>query len=431
VSALAVVTSLALAAGAEGKCVDGLGLPDGVLEWNRAYLPESTPNALEEVKLLARNQLVERLCAGGECEPIKARIIDYKQNAAGGFACAIAAIKREDVEGWREGLTAATVPTQFSEVLIDLFGEPARPGEANAPKAPKGKKAPAPPLKVAVVVGNIEDNNVKGSRRSLWIAAHMEAALAVHGLQVVSAPPGWSGAAVPQGATAMLTGAVLSRREKTRQVFDVTWRADYPDGRSKTSVRMSMLEAIAPPGGAPAEKLATTQVVKLELDDQARLHGAMCNGQRTHLRIKSTEDRCVLVFDTFGNKAMLIFPNEFRADCMVRKGEELNLAGDEGFAVMLAPPIEVEDFVVIAAPSRDALPRVLKDLTGTCLLTKPQLDTVAFKSLEGVDRSQLNFRVLKSSDEACATVEKPDPELFKQAELQLKNLTRCKAEGAR
>jgi hypothetical protein len=322
-------------------------------------------------------------------------------------------------------LTAADVPTRFAAVLTELFGPPAQPGEAVAPQ-PTGKKAP---LKVAVVVGNIEDNNVKGSRRALWIAAHMESALARHGLQVLRTPQGWSGATVPPGATAMLTGVVLSRREKTRQVFDVTWRADYPDGRSKTSVRMSMLEEVAPPGGVPGVKLATTPVVQVSLDSQANLHGAMCNGQRTQLRISATEDRCVLVFDRFGGKATLIFPNEVRADCMVRKGEELKAAGDEGFAVLLDPTFEVEEFVVIAAPSRDALPSVLKGLTGTCLLTTPQLKAIAAQKLEGLDRSQLSFRVLKSSDEDCASFPKPDPELFKQAELQMKHLVKCMPGG--
>ncbi len=417
-SALAVVTSLALAAGGEGRCVDGLSLPDGVYEYVRAYLPESAPNALEEVKLLARRQLLEKLCTGGDCEPIKARITDFKQNAAGGFACALAAIPRQDVEVWREELTAADVPTRFAAVLTELFGPPAQPGEAVAPQ-PTGKKGPAAPLKVAVVVGNIEDNNVKGSRRALWIAAHMESALARHGLQVLSTPQGWSGATVPPGATAMLTGVVLSRREKTRQVFDVTWRADYPDGRSKTSVRMSMLEEVAPPGGVPGVKLATTPVVQVSLDSQANLHGAMCNGQRTQLRISATEDRCVLVFDRFGGKATLIFPNEVRADCMVRTGEELKAAGDEGFAVLLDPTFEVEEFVVIAAPSRDALPSALK----------AQLKAIAAQKLEGLDRSQLSFRVLKSSDEDCASFPKPDPELFKQAELQMKHLVKCRPRG--
>ena len=311
--------------------------------------------------------------------------------------------------------------------MNELFPQPAADAGVVTKKA-KGK--PKEELKVAVIVGNVKDEGALGSQRALWIARKMEAALSAANIMQVTPPQGWSGQGVPPNATSALVGDVLTREEKGRKYVDVTWAAFFPDGRSKTSTYVSMLASVAPKGPQPVEKVAVTDVVSVELEDQATHHGAMCNGQKTQLYISAKEDRCVLIFDVYGElsaeKGSLIFPNEVRQDCMVRKGEKLKAAGDEGFAVMLDPKFETERFIVIAAPSRAELPPALKRLTGSCALTKTQLALIKDKALIA-DRAEQSFRVLRATDANCDSVPKPSAEQFEQAEKDQKGLAVCKA----
>lgn len=384
-------------------------------------------DALEAAKLEARRQLRENLCTGSDCEGLDQRIRDWVITEQDDKACATVVIEESELKAWQNEFTAARVDDQFRAVVNELFPQPAADAGVVTKKA-KGK--PKEELKVAVIVGNVKDEGALGSQRALWIARKMEAALSAANITQVTPPQGWSGQGVPPNATSALFGDVLTREEKGRKYVDVTWTAFFPDGRSKTSTYVSMLASVAPKGPQPVEKVAITDVVSVELEDQATHHGAMCNGQKTQLYISAKEDRCVLIFDVYGElnaeKGSLIFPNEVRQDCMVRKGEKLKAAGDEGFAVMLDPKFETERFIVIAAPSRAELPPALKRLTGSCALTKTQLALIKDKALVA-DRAEQSFRVLRASDPNCDSVPVPSDEQFEQAEKDQKGLAVCKA----
>ncbi|MDP1917387.1 MAG: hypothetical protein Q8L14_14195 [Myxococcales bacterium] len=414
--------------GAEPPQCTGRQVPPIGYRQKTVLMPKGGPDAIEAAKLEARRQLRENLCSGSDCDGLDQRIIDWVLTEQGENACATVVIEETDFKAWMAEFTAAKVDDQFRAVVRELFGQPA----ADAGVQTKGKKPKSTEkeLKVAVVVGNVKDDGALGSQRALWIARRMEAALAEAAITQVTPPEGWSGRGVPPNATSALIGEVLTREEKGRKYLDVTWLAVFPDGRSKTSIYVSMLASVAPKGPQPVEKVPVTDVVAIEIEDQASHHGAMCNGQRTQLYVSTKEDRCVLIFDVFGDpgaeKGLLIFPNEVRADCMVRKGERLKAAGDEGFVVTLDPKFETERFLVIAAPTRAEFPPALKKLSGTCAVTSAQLSVIKNKSLS-VDRAEQSFRVLPANAPDCVELPKADAVTFKQAEQDLKRLAVCKA----
>ncbi len=412
--------------GAEPPQCTGRQVPPIGYRQKTVLMPKGGAEELEAAKLEARRQLREQLCTGSDCEGLDQRIIDWVLVEQGDKACATAVIEEADFKAWQNELTAANVDDQFRAVVRELFPVP----PADAGVAVKGKKLkPKPELKVAVVVGNVKDEGALGSQRAMWIARKMEHALGEAGITRVTPPEGWSGRGVPPNATSALIGDILTREEKGRPHVDVTWTAEFPDGRAKTSPYISMLASVAPKGPTPVEKLPVTSVVTVEIEDQSSHHGAMCNGQRTQLYVSAKEDRCLLVFDVFGQlgaeRGLLIFPNEARPDCTVRKGERLKAAGDEGFAVMLDPKFEAERFIVVAAPSRAELPMSLKSLTGTCMITPAQLAVIKGKGLE-VDRTEQSFRVLPTTDPNCEGMPKADTAMFKQAEQDMKRLAVCK-----
>lgn len=417
---------VALLAAEPPQCT-GKQVPPNGYRQKTVLMPKGGAEVLEAAKLEARRQLREQLCTGSDCEGLDQRIIDWIIAEQGDKACATVVIEETDFKAWLNELTAAKVDDQFKTVVNELFP----PSPADAGVEPKVKKAKGKPeLKVAVIVGNVKDDGALGSQRALWIARKMEAALTERGITQVTPPAGWSGTGVPPNATSTLFGDVLTREEKGRKHVDVTWTAIFPNGTTKTSIYISMLASVAPKGPQPVEKLPVTDMVTVEIEDQASHHGSMCNGQRTQLYVTSKEDRCLLVFDVFGElgaeKGLLIFPNEARQDCTVRKGERLKAAGDEGFAVMLDPKFDAERFIVVAAPSRAELPMAIRKLSGTCLLNPAQLAVIKDKGLT-VDRSEQSFRVLPAKDPHCDGVQTPDPAMFKQAEQDLKKLTVCKA----
>ncbi|MBL8923712.1 MAG: hypothetical protein JNJ54_32960 [Myxococcaceae bacterium] len=419
---------LALLTAEPPQCTGKLVPPNGYRQ-KTVLMPKGGAEALEAAKLEARRQLRENLCTGSDCEGLDQRIIDWVLTEQGDKACATVVIEETDFKAWQNELTAAKVDDQFRVVLRELFPQPAADAGVEVKgKKPKGKKEPE--LKVAVVVGNVKDDGALGSQRALWIARKMEHALSEAGITQVTPPDGWTGRGVPPNASSALIGDVLTREEKGRPHVDITWTAIFPDGRSKASPYISMLASVAPKGPQPVDKLAVTDMVSVEIEDQASHHGAMCNGQRTQLFVSSKEDRCLLVFDVWGDpgaeKGLLIFPNEARTDCTVRMGEKLKAAGDEGFAVMLDPKFETERFIVVAAPSRAELPMALKKLWGTCALSPAQIAVLKDKSL-GVDRAEQSFRVLPAKNPNCGDVPMPDPAMFKQAEQDLKRLAVCKA----
>lgn len=414
--------------GAEPPQCTGRQVPPIGYRQKTVLMRKGGAEELEAAKHEARRQLREQLCTGSDCEGLDQRIIDWVLIEQGDKACATVVIEETDFKAWQNELTAANVDDQFRAVVRELFPlSSADAGVAVKGKKPRGKEKPE--LKVAVVVGNVKDEGAFGSQRAMWIARKMEHALGEAGITQVTPPEGWSGRGVPPNATSALIGDILSREEKGRPQLDVTWTAEFPDGRAKTSTYISMLASVAPRGPAPVEKLPVSAVVTVEIEDQASHHGAMCNGQRTQLYVSAKEDRCLLVFDVFGQlgaeKGLLVFPNEARPDCTVRKGERLKAAGDEGFAVVLDPKFETERFIVVAAPSRAELPMPLKSLTGTCMLTPAQLVVIKDKGLE-VDRAEQSFRVLPTKDPNCEGMPKADAAMFKQAEQDLKRLAVCK-----
>ncbi len=417
---------VSLLAADPAQCV-GKQVPPIGYRQKTVLMPRGGADALEAAKLEARRQLRENLCTGSDCEGLDQRIRDWVIAEQDDKACATVVIEEAELKVWQSEFTSARVDDQFKAVVRELFPQPTADAGVVV-KKPKGK--PKEELKVAVIVGNVKDEGALGSQRALWIAKKMEAALSAANIVQVTAPQGWSGNGVPPNATSALYGDVLTREEQGRKYVDVTWTAFFPDGRSKTSTYVSMLASIAPKGPQPVEKVDITDVVTVELEDQATHHGAMCNGQKTQLYISAKEDRCVLIFDVYGElnaeKGSLIFPNEVRQDCMVRKGEKLKAAGDEGFGVMLDPKFETERFIVIAAPSRGELPPALKRLSGSCALTKAQIALIKDKALVA-DRAEQSFRVLRASDPNCDSVQQPPSDLFKQAEQDQKNLPVCKA----
>lgn len=404
------------------KCQGTLVPPTGYVQ-KVAYVEKSMPDALELAKRRARLQLVQDQCKE-DCAGLEALVRDWKNATDGDVVCAMAVIEQTDLQTWRASLTAAPVDEQFRVVVRELFSDRV---DAGVPLA-KGKKGKAP-LKVAVAVGNVNDDGADGSMRGVWVALKMEAALTNAGIAQVKGPEGWTGKGIPSNATALLQGWILTREELGRRNLDVTWTVIFADGTSKTSTHVSMLATVAPPGPKPVTPLPVVEqpVVQLELADKATGHGGLCNGQKTQLFIKAREDRCVLVFDLFGDKGLLIFPNEARKDCLVRKGETLEASGPEGFAVMLDPNVETERFVAIAAPSREALPAFFRKWLGSCRLDAAQIRAVVLPDLPGVDRIEESFRVLPKSADACALRTEPAPALFKQAEQDLKQLAVCKA----
>ena len=297
-------------------------------------LPEGAGD-VEQVQAQARDQLVDKTCAGAQgcCEALRSRVSPWKTGSNHGKVCAMEVVKTADLQAWRKECTSIT----------GLDGEMLRAAQQLLGGAAASK----------VAVEKVVDDGVPGGRRAEWLRAQMVVALGQAGATVLEVPAGWKGEGLPRGIDLFVRGTATPRAEAQRQVVSVAWQARRKRGRN---VEILAAEAVvfpaaaAPAGGDPFSGLPPRRD-DLYLHLNAPNAGSLCPGQETKLTVYTDKGRYVRVFNVFGaGQAILVWPPEDNPDGEVPRSADLFDFVAEGSGDGAG-----EAFVVIGADSLEGL----------------------------------------------------------------------------
>lgn len=343
-------TSPAIASPAdEWRCGGELVPPTG-WEQETAFAPASAPNAREEAARRATDALARRLCAGSpDCAPLAARVRPWKTGANEKDVCAMAVVKREDLDEWRaRSQSTAAVDGAMLAAADDL---------AKATDAPRAKRP-------RVAIAEVVDLGVPGGARAEWLRAKLARALE-RTSDVVDVPRGWSGAGVPPGLDLVVRGDVVARAERGVAVLEVTWDGVTASAKHVHAAPVVVAEAAAPrAGGAAVKPLPPAEGLSVHIESSRA--GSLCAGERTQLWVESAQPAAVRVFDLYGDgEAMLMFPNDEQKSGELRAGQPVALGGKLGFEALPVPGSDQERFLVVAAPNEAGL-GALRAALGPC-----------------------------------------------------------------
>ncbi len=411
---LTALLALSLAAEPKaGRCQGTIVPPAGYLN-EMAFVANSTPNARDEASSHAKDRLLDRLCQG-DCQDLRPELQVWDVRVDGEVTCAMAVVEEAAYRRWKsqaEGLF--DLDGAHDQVVTELF--------AGVGKPDAGK------LSVSVIIDKVFDEDSNGGPRSLWLSAAMAGALSRAGVNQLDPPGTWAGDGVPRPADAVLRGQLVGVTNGAKPVLDLTWSVRFTEKLRQTN-RTSRVVHI-PEGKAPKRRgagggaftTADQDSLFIRLDTAAG--GVLCNGQQTQLTVHSDTERCVRVFDVYGDVASVLFPSAEHGSCTVLKGESLPLGGSLGFGVVLDPSTEVERFVAVGAPSVEAFPKELKKLNTACRMSRQKLESI-LKRARGLLVREESVRVLREGP-ACAGAPKISPAEMDQVQASLKSLPECK-----
>jgi hypothetical protein len=372
-----------------------------------AVVEKSTPNAQEVAAREARAKLIARLCQDADCGSLEQSISPWKAGVSETSICAGAAIKVEDYEAWKSRLK--TLREAFRE---DLHAAIAKGVEQLKTVRVKGA--------LTVALNPVRDDDSVGGGRSRWARLALRDALGATGVVLVETPA----VGPARNASVLLTAELVSLDTAASALawqFEVNSRLVAPN-------KLQFPNEIAPRGGTATKRAA-------EHDKRLRLHidtrtGDLCEGQHTQLWLESDRTRCVVVLDTWGETAVLMFPNASHPSCVIEGNQPVRGGDKNGFRVVGIPGIAEERYVAIAVDSFDKLPKELKKMVRdspgaeSCRLTDPQLRALDAAQPPKVIRNELSFRVLKDKT-ACEGVKSFTDEEAQAFSAVLDSLVDC------
>lgn len=379
--------TLALTLGAADpvKCVGNRVPPLGYRQYTEVVSGPS--GSIASAQAAAREGLIATLCQGLPCRSLAAEVSIWATNQADGYFCAMAVVEEAAVARWRAGLTASDMDAQFEEIAAKLLATTA-----------------SKPVKVAVVLHKVVDNNTPGGDRAEWLRSHMGAVLSkMPGVAVRPAPASWAGDGVPQGLQAVVTGRVFTRMEGQEELLEVSWRSRLLEKGRVYSERFSPALRI-PVSVVPTAVAARTPDLTEELpahDPALSVQvtsseaGTLCTGQPTQVYLSSAKDQFVQVYNVYGSKprkALLVFPNPDQPSGWVKAGARIALGGSCGFQAFPVEGADNEHFIAVAAPSREQF-GPLGGLRGPCRLRDAGLITQARGLSPSLHRAGDGYRI--------------------------------------
>jgi hypothetical protein len=376
-----------------------------------AMADAGTPNAAQVAMDRAVSQLVDKHCRGlgAACDALRGKVLRWQTGQGGGQFCAMAVIERLDLAAWRRGSAS------LGQLDAALDGA----CERLLASIGKGKRAPRVALDV------IEDEGLPGGPRATWLASRMKEALGRASAGVVPLKKGWNGRGVPRGSDLVVRARTTTVRDAGGDRVEVHWTGTYrAKGGASATVTASASYPAAVGPRAPRASAWPSGSKKLMLKIESTKVGSLCRGERTNLRLWSSEDLRVRVFDLYASdRALLLFPLQKGQDDRVQAGQTLALGGDLGFEADPYPGEEFERFVVIAAPTRAGLGR-LADLDHNCRLP-PDL-AKQLHSGQGIPRGALwNVEGFRLIDDAVECKDVPPPRTQGGQAMDMSQIPEC------
>lgn len=326
----------------ESKCHGNKVPPTNYMQ-ETAFVPADSPGASEEAGRLASAKLRDRICQGYRCTELAPKIKLWNTEADSMQVCAMAVIKSSEVEEFKAGPRKrfdADLTTRAEQLVktVKANGEP------------------------RIAFDNITDVGVDGGPRAEWLVDRMSAALSKHGALIASLPTDWTGLTLPKGVDAVLRANITPMHGR-EAVLEVTWKLQLPRG-VKAVDPISFPELIGPainPLTQLDELAGINPNIALRFD--ARDGGGLCNGQRTELRLESSQALHVRVINLFGDgsQGMVIYGTREPL-----KPQEAVSLGE--FDVVKATPVPAERFLVVGAETEAQLGQ-LADIKAPCKLS--------------------------------------------------------------
>ncbi len=402
---VSVLTMMLLAAGPSANeplpAVCNIKLPEvGRVEMEIAAVEKSTLNAQEVASQNARTRLRDRLCKDGDCDSLEPSIRPWKTAASETWICASAAINTEDYEAWKSQRN--TLRETFRSDL-----------EARIAKGVEQLKTVKLKGSLTLAVAPVLDDESIGGGRSRWARLALIDAVGKTGVVVVET-----------NSSVVVDSELVTVDTATSELswkFMVNTQVVAPS-------TLRFPNEIAPRGGKASKRAA-------ERDQRLRLHidtrkGDLCEGQQTQLWLQSDRKRCVVVFDTWGESAVLMFPNASHPSCVIEAGRPVQGGGPKGFRIVGIPGVAEERYVAIAVNTMNELPKkfqaMVSGLPGTesCRLTDLQLRALDDALPGKVIRTELSFRLLQDKT-ACEGVQSFTEEEAQAFAAMLENLADC------
>ncbi len=373
------------------------------------FAKKTDPSPKDAALRDARRKLLKRVCRGGgaRCQPFRRHIMEWQTGESGDQVCAMATIRKDIVKQIIGGHSARKFQNGLNAEAKRLLEQV--PGKRRKP------------LKVSVDL--VQDAKLGGGHRAQWVAERVGRALASAGAAIVAAKPGAKRA--PR-ADARATVQLYAREEGDMQVIEVTWALIA--GRPARHFYAQPVDCPASVMPAPPSRRAGARAMTytdpgLDVRIESPGRGWVCEGDRIRVQLTTDADLHVRVFNLVGDKlALQVFPNELQTDGRVRKDTPVFLGADAGFDIMLLPGADQERFLVIAAPTEDALPP-LPTGAQQCL-ANPTLTKRLFAAnlrAPGVRLTEVGFRVGGTS--CTQTI---DPALKAELKAQLEQLPACR-----
>jgi hypothetical protein len=403
----AVLLSASPSAPADWDCTGRPGWPAG-FQGEFVFVPASDGNARQLAADRAREEIISRVCGAMDCPSLRSEVVLWKSGEAKGTACALVLLENARVAAWRRSITAQDLEPQLAEVVRGLF--------AQAAPAPAGGKPRA------VAIDKVNDSGVAGGARADWLRDRLAAALASQpGVELREVPAGWADSGVPSGLDAVLFASAFERQEGQEEVLEVNWKARFAS-RGGAYLRAAppvyVPVAVAPPGPAFGSRgLLEDPSLSVRLSTPAG--GSLCPGESAKLQLWSAEDRHFLVFNLYGkDQALLLFPSAEHPEGLVKAGQTLTLGPPQGLTAAPVGDTGAERFLVLAAPTKDALGSLAR-FTGQCRL--PDAEARRVWSPErlpaSIRKAMDGYRI--TAGERCQGLTPVDPAVLQQALAQI------------
>jgi len=201
----------------------------------------------------------------------------------------------------------------------------------------------------------------------------------------------------------VLRGQLVGVTNGAKPVLDLTWSVRFTEKLRQTN-RTSRVVHI-PEGKAPRRRgagggafsSAEQDSLFIRLDTAAG--GVLCNGQQTQLTVHSDTERCVRVFDVYGDVASVLFPSAEHGSCTVLKDESMPLGGSLASAWC---SILHRGGALRGRGRADfgGLPKELQRLNTACRMSRQKLEGI-LKRARGLVVREESVRVLREGP-ACA-----------------------------
>ena len=327
--------------GDESACLGQIIPPRGA--HGRQYQQETVISdelSIDEVQTLATERLRDRLCQGILCGMMEQQISIWESNQGGGYRCAMAIIRADQLEEWKR-----RVETDLGERLV----EHAHDVVANLSESLNGEIP-------RITVSHIRDHGIPGGLRSEWLHRHLQYAMEQADAHVVPVQPNWSGHGLPDRVDGVIT-AQITPMQGLEASLEVSWQLRGID-RIYAGRAINFPEVVAPDIDRSTylpsfDNLNPSDKVALHFD--SRDGGGLCHGQTTEVWLETAEDMHVRLINLYGRDGgLVIFPAVPGSDDVVRAGVPVSIGQ---FQAIQHGDIGVERFLVVASPTPEGLGR--------------------------------------------------------------------------